>query len=68
MAGQSVWHKDDLAQIGATLIALAPNWDFAAGVAAMCNAVSAPVRLPERREVVTVTVINGAEDHALTMS
>lgn len=58
MAGQSVWHRDDLAQIGATLIAMAPSLEFAAGVGAMCNAVGAPVRLPERREV--VAVVDGA--------
>lgn len=54
--GQSVWHKDDLAQIGRTLVAMAPSWDFAAGVAAMCNAVGAPVRLPERSEPALVVI------------
>ena len=48
MIGQSVWHKDDIAQIGATLITIAPSWDFAAGVAALCNAIGASVYLPER--------------------
>jgi hypothetical protein len=66
--GQSVWHRDDLAQIAVTLIAMAPSREFAVGVAAMCNAVGAPVRLPEWCEAVAVTVINGAEEHALTMS
>lgn len=45
---QSVWHRDDIAQIGKTLVAMAPSWDFAAGVVALCSAVGAPVRLPER--------------------
>lgn len=57
MAGQSVWHKDNIAQICATLIALAPSWDFAAGVAAVCNSLGAPVYLPERSEPEPVVVI-----------
>lgn len=59
---QSVWHREDIAQIGVTLIAMAPNCDFAAGVAALCNAVGAPVRLPERLpgQPATVVVIDGA--------
>lgn len=63
MAGQSVWSKTDIARIGATLITLAPSWDFAAGVAALCNAVGAPVRLPERSAPAPVVVIdaNGRE-------
>jgi hypothetical protein len=60
MIGQSVWHKDDIAQIGATLIAIAPSWDFAAGVAALCNAIGASVYLPERSEPAAVVVIDGA--------
>lgn len=48
MGGQSVWYKEDIAQIGATLVAIAPSWDFAAGVAALCAAIGASVRLPER--------------------
>jgi hypothetical protein len=50
--GQSVWHRDDIARIGAVLIATAPSLDYAAGVAALCAAVGAPLpRLPERREL-----------------
>ncbi len=60
MIGQSVWHKDDIAQIGATLITIAPSWDFAAGVAALCNAIGASVYLPERSEPAAVVVIDGA--------
>ena len=67
MAGQSVWHKDDIAQIGATLVTLAPSWDFAAGVAALCNAVGAPVYLPERSESApVVVVIDGADGRKVT--
>lgn len=53
---QSVWHKRDIAQIGSTLIAIAPSYEFAAGVAALCNAVGAPVQLPDQR--VSVVVID----------
>lgn len=42
---QSVWHKDDIGQIAATLLALVPNPDFACGVAALANAVGAVVGL-----------------------
>lgn len=69
--GQSVWHRDDIAQVGATLIAVAPSLDFAAGVAALCAAVGAPVSLPKRRDpapAVQVLVTTAPEGHALTMS
>jgi hypothetical protein len=59
MIGQSVWHKNDIARIGATLVAMAPSRDFAAGVAALCNAIGAPVPLPEQREPAAVVVIDG---------
>jgi hypothetical protein len=66
MIGQSVWHKDDIAQIGATLITIAPSWDFAAGVAALCNAIGASVYLPERSEPVAVAaVIDGANSREM---
>lgn len=58
MAGQSVWSKTDIARIGATLITLAPSRDFAAGVAALCAAVGAPVRLPEREQTQVVVMID----------
>lgn len=56
--GQSAWHKDDIAQIGATLIAIAPSWEFAAGVAALCDAIGAPVKLPKRSEPPVIVVVN----------
>lgn len=56
---QSVWHKADIGRIGQTLIDMAPSWEFAAGVAALCNAVDAPVRLPVREpERAAVVVID----------
>lgn len=58
---QSVWHRSEIAQIGQTLIAMAPSLDFAAGVAALCHAVGAPVRLPERREPAPVVVMIDSE-------
>ena len=61
MAAQSVWHRDDIARIGDTLVALAPSPDFAAGVAALCSAVGAPIKLPKQRKpVVVVDVIDAA--------
>ena len=59
---QSMWHRDDIARIGQTLIAMAPTPDFAAGVAALCNAVGAKVQLPERCHIVEVALINGVVD------
>lgn len=53
--GQSVWHRDDLARIGQVLITTAPSLDYAAGVAALCAAVGAPVCLPERRIEIEIT-------------
>lgn len=63
--GQSVWYKDDIAQIGATLVAVAPSWDFAAGVAALCNAIGAPVKLPERGDLKATRVIDVTGKEAL---
>ena len=53
--GQSVWHRDDLARIGQVLITTAPSPDYAAGVAALCAAVGAPVYLPERNIEIEIT-------------
>ena len=55
---QSTWHKRDIGQIGQTLVDMAPSLEFAAGVAALCQAVGAPVQLPERRGPVAVVVID----------
>ncbi len=63
--GASVWHKDDVGQIGQTLIDVAPSAEFAAGVAALCQALGAPVRLPERPTAVTVEVPTGGQRLAL---
>lgn len=57
---QSVWHRDDVGRIAATLIALSPSEDFAAGVMALAHAVGANVQLPPRRDVVPVIVIDAA--------
>jgi hypothetical protein len=46
---QKVWKVDDIGQIAATLVVMAPTDDFAAGVLALCNAIGAPV--PVRRRV-----------------
>lgn len=51
---QSVWHRNDIAQIARVLIAHAPSEEFARGVAALAAAVGAEVRLPPRVEVWTV--------------
>lgn len=45
---QSVWHVDDVARIAATLMAMAPSEDFAAGVMALADAVGATVKPPRR--------------------
>ena len=52
--GQSVWHHDDIARIAATLMAMAPSPEFAAGVMALATALGAPVQLP--RQPVNTTV------------
>lgn len=51
--GQRVWHIDDITQIGQTLIVMAPSYEFAAGVAALCAALGGAVKLPalKRNEV-----------------
>ena len=51
--GQSVWHKDDIARIAATLITMAPSPEFAAGVMALATALGAPVRV-SRQPVNTI--------------
>ena len=56
---QSVWHKQDIARIAAGGVALAPSWDFAAGVAWLAAQLGAPVRLPDRPAAVAVVVIDG---------
>lgn len=60
---QSVWHKDDIGRIAATLIALSPSEDFIAGVMALAHAVGADVRIPTRRDPlpVVVTIDSGRE-------
>ena len=60
---QSVWHRDDIARIAATLMALSPSEDFAAGVVALAHAVGADVQLPRRRDPlpVVVTIDSGRE-------
>lgn len=55
--GQSVWHRDDIARIGQVLITTAPSPDYAAGVAALCAAVGAPVKMPKRRREVEVVIV-----------
>ena len=63
--GASVFHQTDIARIGQTLIDVAPSAEFAAGVAALCSAVGAPVRLPERPTAVTVEQPTGRQRLAL---
>lgn len=46
---QSVWHKSDIARIAATLMAMAPSDEFAAGVMALATALGAEVQPPKRR-------------------
>lgn len=55
--GQSVWHRDDIARIAATLMAMAPTPDFAAGVMALATALGAPVQLPRQPVNVTLDAI-----------
>lgn len=55
---QSVWHIDDIAQIGQTLVTMAPSPEFAAGVAAVCSAVGARVKLPEWPKQAPVVMID----------
>ncbi len=55
---QSVWHKQDIARIAAGGVALAPSWDFAAGVAWLAAQLGATVNLPER-PAAAVVVIDG---------
>jgi hypothetical protein len=49
MAQRKVWHVDEVGQVAATLLVVAPTEDFAAGVLALRNAIGAPV--PARRRV-----------------
>jgi len=55
----SVWHRADIGRIGQTLIDVAPSYEFAAGVGALCKAVGAPVVLPEPRGVTVVMIEPG---------
>lgn len=67
MAGQSVWHKDDIGRMCESTLVLALEANasqpseflrgVAAGVLAVAHSVGAPVRVPVmRRETDTVTV------------
>lgn len=60
MSGSYVWLSDDIRRIATGGVALAPSWDFAAGVAWLASQLNAPVKLPERAAVV-VTIDNGLE-------
>ena len=53
----NLWFTSDIERIGQTLIDVAPSLEFAAGVAALCQAVGAAVKLPEHEHGVTVTLI-----------
>ena len=45
--GQSlVWYRDDIGHIAQVLVDTAPCPEYAAGVAALCAALGAPVRMP----------------------
>ena len=57
MAGQSVWHRDDIARIAATLMAMAPSLEFGAGVMALATALGAPVRVPRQPVAATLDAI-----------
>ena len=58
---QSVWHKQDIARIAAGGVALAPSWEFAAGVAWLAAQFGADVKLPERPAAVIVIDAAGRE-------
>ena len=55
--GQSlVWYRDDIGRIAQVLIDTAPCSEYAAGVAALCAALGAPVRVPQYEPHTTITV------------
>ncbi len=58
----SVWASSDIARIAAGGVAIAPSWDFAAGVAWLANQLNAPVRLPERRETAVTVLIDAGRE------
>jgi hypothetical protein len=60
---QTVWHRDDIARIAATLIAMAPSDEFAAGVMALAQAVGAQAKAPRRPLPVDV-LIEGEYDES----
>jgi hypothetical protein len=56
--GQSlVWYRDDIGRIAQVLIDTAPCPEYAAGVAALCAALGAPVRVPRQPVAVTLDTI-----------
>lgn len=57
MMASTVWQSSDIARIAAGGVAIAPSWEFAAGVAWLAGQLNAPVRLPERSEPAPVVVV-----------
>lgn len=61
MNQQFVWHRNDIANLGQTLIDMAPSYEFAAGVAALCTAVGAKVTLPALPPIVEVRSVQSPQ-------
>jgi hypothetical protein len=56
---QHVWHRDDIARIAATLLVLAPDPAFAAGVLALAHACGADPQLPRAVQVQVIEEVRG---------
>lgn len=61
----TVWKSDDIARIAAGGVAIAPSWQFAAGVVWLAEQLNAHVLLPVRSEPVQdVAVIDSDSQEA----
>lgn len=56
----SVWQSSDIGRIAAGGVAIAPSYEFAAGVAWLAAQLNAPLRLPEREPAPVVVLIDAA--------
>lgn len=53
----SVWQSGDIARIAAGGVAIAPSYDFAAGIVWLAAQLNAPVRLPAQPEQARTVVL-----------